>query len=156
MLSLFQISTTASWTSIAYTSWFGCSKYGGAPYDDSNPSMIFTPYGAFEGYKCDDDLRSPMTVLVFFWLYIILTAWVIMVRRLLNNPRSFLCMLWERGGLFLLLVGLEKEGRKRARKCGSKRKPCTRERVCACVCCVERESWKTVDFSLWLSNGVFC
>lgn len=38
--------------------------------------MLFTPYGAFEGYQCDDDARSPMTVLVFFWLYMILTAWV--------------------------------------------------------------------------------
>jgi hypothetical protein len=81
MLSLFQVSTLASWTSIAYTSWFGCSKYGGAPYDDSNPSMVFTPYGAFEGYRCDADSTSQLTVLMFFWLYIILTAWVIMVSK---------------------------------------------------------------------------
>jgi hypothetical protein len=38
--------------------------------------MIFTPYGAFEGYRCDEDLAYPLTVLIFFWFYIILTAWV--------------------------------------------------------------------------------
>jgi len=79
MLSLFQVSTLASWTSTAYTSWFGCSKYGGAPYDDANPSMVFTPYGTFVGYHCDVDAKSPVTVLFFFWIYIILTSWVIMV-----------------------------------------------------------------------------
>jgi hypothetical protein len=120
MLSLFQISTTASWTSIAYTSWFGCSKYGGAPYDDSNPSMIFTPYGAFEGYKCDDDLRSPMTVLIFFWLYIILTAWVIMVRNggfYVIQGLSFECYGRGGGGFFFscwLRERREEEGEKSA------------------------------------------
>lgn len=35
MLSLFQVSTLASWTSIAYTSWYGCENYIGAPYAGS-------------------------------------------------------------------------------------------------------------------------
>lgn len=39
MLSLFQVSTLASWTSIAYVSWYGCSEYAGSPYGDE-PSKV--------------------------------------------------------------------------------------------------------------------
>ena len=84
MLSLFQISTAASWTSIVYTTWFGCDNYLGDPYGSpeshTNPSMIRTVAGTFEGYRCDapSEERSPIYALFFFSLYIVLTAWVIM------------------------------------------------------------------------------
>jgi hypothetical protein len=54
MLSLFQVSTLGSWTSIAYISWFGCREYLYAGYDDANPSRIHTQAGVFEGFKCKD------------------------------------------------------------------------------------------------------
>jgi len=84
MLSLFQISTTASWTSIVYTTWFGCENYLGDPYNSpeshTNPSMIRTWAGTFEGFRCDapSEAREEITALFFFTIYIILTAWVIM------------------------------------------------------------------------------
>ena len=83
MLSLFQVSTLASWTGIVYTTWYGCSNYLGDPYggpDDNihNPSMIHTKFGSFEGYRCDADKPAPATAFYFFSFYIVLTSWVIM------------------------------------------------------------------------------
>ena len=78
MLSLFQVSTLASWTSIAYTSWYGCVNYLGHPYSSENPSMIQTNYGQFEGYRCDEDKENPYFVILYFHLYIVLTSWVVM------------------------------------------------------------------------------
>ena len=40
-----QVSTLASWTSIAYTSWYGCENFLGDPYgspSSDNPSIIHT------------------------------------------------------------------------------------------------------------------
>jgi hypothetical protein len=62
MVSLFQVSTLASWTSIAYISWFGCEHYVGSAYDDSNPSMIHTMAGDFQGFKCKESLHIYMYV----------------------------------------------------------------------------------------------
>jgi hypothetical protein len=78
MLSLFQVSTLASWSSVAYTSWWGCENFLKDPYSPDHPSMIHTMFGDFEGYRCDMDQAHPITSLFFFPLYIVLTAWVIM------------------------------------------------------------------------------
>jgi voltage-gated sodium channel len=42
MIALFQVSTLASWTSIAYVSWYGCENYIGSPYGEDNPTTIST------------------------------------------------------------------------------------------------------------------
>jgi voltage-gated sodium channel len=53
MVSLFQVSTLASWTSIAYVSWFGCRDYLQSPFDQSNPTTIHTSAGEFQGFQCE-------------------------------------------------------------------------------------------------------
>ena len=91
MMSLFQVSTLASWTSIAYTSMFGCRSYQQDPYngmnvpdangiwtEDAHPSRIFTRMGQFQGFRCDDNLPKPGLTFAFFSIYIVLTSWVIM------------------------------------------------------------------------------
>ena len=62
MLSLFQVSTLASWTSIAYTSWYGCENYLGDPYGAENPSVINTNAGMFQGFKYSRDRGVPVFV----------------------------------------------------------------------------------------------
>ena len=81
MLSLFQVSTLASWTSIAYTSWYGCENFLGDPYGNpssKNPSIINTMAGDFQGFRCDKDEPKPVVTFIFFSIYIVLTSWVIM------------------------------------------------------------------------------
>jgi len=80
MLSLFKVSTLASWTSIAYISWFGCENYIGSPYASGpHPSSIHTSFGTFQGFKCDsEDTSQPIVTGIFFACYILCTAWVIM------------------------------------------------------------------------------
>ena len=105
MTTLFQISTLASWTGIAYVSWcdfcsshgchyhlsinsfslllllsrFGCSNWAGSPYDESRPSRIETLVGTFEGFKCPEvDESQPLLTFLFFAFYVLITAWVIM------------------------------------------------------------------------------
>ena len=77
MVSLFQVSTLASWTSIAYVSWHGCENYGGSPYGDY-PSTITAMGTNFEGFKCDKNTPSPVSTGLFFAMYVLFTAWVIM------------------------------------------------------------------------------
>jgi voltage-gated sodium channel len=64
MITLFQVSTLASWTSIAYTSWYGCGNYNGDPYasamDDDPESVIHTSAGILQGFKC---MRDYMIIL---------------------------------------------------------------------------------------------
>ena len=62
MLSLFQVSTLASWTSIAYTSWYGCENYLGDAYGAEHPSVINTNAGIFQGFKCTRDRGVPLFV----------------------------------------------------------------------------------------------
>jgi len=78
MTSLFQVSTLASWTSIAYISWFGCNNFNESPYGEENPSRIDTMTGSFEGFKCTSNKPEPFLTGLFFASYILLTAWVIM------------------------------------------------------------------------------
>ena len=78
MLSLFQVSTLSSWTSMAYISWYGCENYLGSGYSDENPSKIENGPFDFEGFRCTSNIRSPMTTFTFFSVYIVLTSWVIM------------------------------------------------------------------------------
>lgn len=128
-----QVSTLASWTDLAYVSWFGCEAYLGSPYNKANwddtvddaaehKSRIHTIAGDFEGFKCksvmfflinqkptwlslcfsssslsvsslymtfsltlgDDNSGSPFITGIFFFLYILITAWVIMVKQTLS------------------------------------------------------------------------
>jgi len=81
MLTLFQVSTKASWTNIAYTSWWGCGNYEGDAYsseNSENPSTISTLVGDFQGYKCDLGSKKPLATGAFFSFYLVLTAWVVM------------------------------------------------------------------------------
>jgi len=83
MVTLFQVSTLASWTSIAYTSYFGCDAYLGDPYggggnSGANPSMYHTQLGSFQGHRCGISEAKPELTFVFFHTYIVLTSWVIM------------------------------------------------------------------------------
>ena len=102
MLSLFQVSTLASWTSIAYTSWYGCENYVGAPYAGSfvtdrdyappkdgapdhwggpssvHTSIVTTMAGNFQGFRCYAEKPQPVLTFLFFSFYIVLTSWVIM------------------------------------------------------------------------------
>ena len=84
MMTLFQTSTLGSWTSIAYTSWFGCSNYLGGPYtsappfQEENDSVLHTPFGIFQGFACGDEGAQPMATGIFFACYILITSWVIM------------------------------------------------------------------------------
>jgi len=78
MVSLFQVSTLASWSSIAYVSWWGCENYKGSPYGDDNGSNVHTSMGVFEGFKCDDSVAKPFATGVYFAVYILFTSWVIM------------------------------------------------------------------------------
>jgi hypothetical protein len=85
-----QVSTLTSWSSIAYVSWFGCSNYLKSPYANGegffgNPSRIFTlGDSVFEGFRCDEHSSNtqgnPILTAAFFSVYILFTAWVIMVR----------------------------------------------------------------------------
>jgi len=78
MMTLFQVSTLASWTSIAYVSWYGCNNFEASPYGD-HPSKIRTITGEFLGFKCEShDIRSPFTIALFFSFYILITSWVVM------------------------------------------------------------------------------
>lgn len=56
MISLLQVATLASWTQVAYTSWYGCGNYNGDAYaaaiDDEPPSKIHTEAGIVLGFKC--------------------------------------------------------------------------------------------------------
>ena len=88
MLTLFQVSTLASWSSIAYTNWFGCEAFVAGPYDDNNPSTFDAALNHFQGFKCKDNSSAqPFITALFFSAYILLTAWVIMVSR----RRSLCC-----------------------------------------------------------------
>jgi len=58
--------------------------------------MVFTPYGAFEGYHCDEDSAYPLTVLIFFWFYIILTAWVRGTNANLKYLKSGVGRMWDK------------------------------------------------------------
>ena len=86
MVALYQTSTLASWTSIAYTSYWGCATwlgdpYGGEPSSGGHASRVETPAGSFDGFRCDlPGLGKGNAALasVFFPIYIVLTAWVIM------------------------------------------------------------------------------
>jgi hypothetical protein len=81
MLSLFQISTLASWTTIAFTSWFGCEKFLAGLYDPTTErvsGVTSTQAGNFLTFQCNTNLPRPMFTFVFFTTYIILTSWVIM------------------------------------------------------------------------------
>ena len=75
------MSTLASWTSIAYTSWYGCGNYYGDPYGaDSagNAGRLHSELGAFQGFQCVASTAKPAFTFVFFSSYIVITAWVIM------------------------------------------------------------------------------
>jgi len=80
MLSLFHISTLASWTGIAYTSWYGCGVWGGDPYAaaDHPTSKIQTLTGQLAGFQCKEVIASPVTTFFFFTIYVIITAWVVL------------------------------------------------------------------------------
>ena len=84
MLSLFQVSTLASWTNMAYVSWYGCSNYLRSPYhgslydEESIPRRIDTGLSNFLGFQCSEDTPLPITTNLFFSIYILLTSWVIM------------------------------------------------------------------------------
>ena len=78
MLSLFQVSTLASWTGIAYTTWYGCGRYLGDPYNADLTPEFQTIAGTFVGYECIASTAKPVTAFFFFSMYIVLTAWVIM------------------------------------------------------------------------------
>ena len=82
------MATKASWTNIAYTSWWGCGMWGGDPYDWAdtrfvageveNPSILETMAGNWQGFKCDKFEKSPVAAAVFFAMFMVLTAWVVM------------------------------------------------------------------------------
>ena len=94
MLTLFQVSTLCSWTSIAYTSMFGCRSFWGDSYTGVNlpnattgewgdddavySSIINTKLGMFQGHRCDKDQAQPVLTFAFFSVYVVLTSWVIM------------------------------------------------------------------------------
>jgi hypothetical protein len=82
MITLFQVSTLASWTSIAYTSWYGCGNYNGDPYaaalDDDPPSIVTTTAGILQGFKCGKVTAKPVYTFIFFSIFVIISAWVIM------------------------------------------------------------------------------
>jgi hypothetical protein len=97
-----QVSTLASWSNIAYVSWFGCDNYlGNSPYGDKAKSLfnsneyeegkqyepssrIHTQVGTFEGFRCPQHIGSqgsggqPLLTYLFFGFYILITSWVIM------------------------------------------------------------------------------
>jgi hypothetical protein len=83
------VSTKASWTNVAYSSWWGCGNWGGDPYSELDtpfyagqssgyPSRVVTLAGVFQGYKCDEFVKAPVMTAVFFSSYLVLTAWVVM------------------------------------------------------------------------------
>jgi hypothetical protein len=92
MLTLFQVSTLCSWTSVAYTSMFGCRSFWGDAYIGSNlpnattgawddgayDSTISTKAGMFQGYRCDEDAPQPVITSMFFSIYVVITSWVVM------------------------------------------------------------------------------
>ena len=86
MVALYQTSTLASWTSIAYTSYWGCATWLGDPYggeasSGGHASRVETRAGSFDGFRCDlPGLGRGNAALAsaFFPIYIVLTAWVIM------------------------------------------------------------------------------
>eukprot|EP00615_Pteridomonas_danica_P015192 CAMPEP_0114379322 /NCGR_PEP_ID=MMETSP0102-20121206/2164_1 /TAXON_ID=38822 ORGANISM="Pteridomonas danica, Strain PT" /NCGR_SAMPLE_ID=MMETSP0102 /ASSEMBLY_ACC=CAM_ASM_000212 /LENGTH=86 /DNA_ID=CAMNT_0001534349 /DNA_START=830 /DNA_END=1087 /DNA_ORIENTATION=+ len=86
MISLFQVATLASWSSVAYTSWYGCGNYHGDPYytalsnnggedDDEIPSRVITMVGIVQGFKCRQVLAKPELVFLVFTLFGIISAW---------------------------------------------------------------------------------
>jgi len=78
MLTLFQVSTLAGWTNIAYVSWYGCDNFLESPYGDG-PSKIQTLTGEFQGMLCNkNSTASPLATTLFYSFYIIITAWVVM------------------------------------------------------------------------------
>jgi len=105
MLTLFQVSTCV-WSDTAYASWHGCNNYQKNPgYEITNPMKLRTPYGSFLGFRCAittsflksdvfsfvtenpiqmsggaKDIQSPYETFGFYYIYIITTSWVILVR----------------------------------------------------------------------------
>jgi general stress protein CsbA len=88
-LILSKVSTKASWTNIAYTSWWGCGNWQGDSYSElgspfypgqesDHSSRVITLLGVFQGFKCDEFRKEPVMTAVFFGCYLVLTAWVVM------------------------------------------------------------------------------
>lgn len=69
MLTLFQVSTLASWSDIAYISWFGCENYIGGPYIDGASDKIKTMAGDFLGYSCKK--KEPDKLSLIYITYIL-------------------------------------------------------------------------------------
>ena len=94
MVTLFQVACLTSWTSVAYTSWYGCGEFLGDPYaaaavSAGGPtSTIETNLGLFQGFKCSESYSTgkPVSVLSFFSVYLILAAWIVLV-----SPCSYQC-----------------------------------------------------------------
>ena len=95
---MFQISTLCSWTSVAYTSMWGCRSFFGDAYigdnlpnsttgewsDEAYPSTISTKFGEFQGFRCDNDQSQPELTIIFFSIYVVLSRlWNITMTQLL-------------------------------------------------------------------------
>jgi hypothetical protein len=69
---MFQVSTTTSWSNLAYTSMYGCDQYANSGYDgevNGNVSVKKTMWGNFKLWDCTkprkDDVFTPVFYVIF-------------------------------------------------------------------------------------------
>lgn len=86
MITLFQVSTLTSWSTVAYTSMYGCSRFEADPYSlmrdgeeqvVQDSRIVHTMAGRFQAYICNTDEGKPVAAFIFFTMFILLNAWVI-------------------------------------------------------------------------------
>jgi hypothetical protein len=82
ILTLFQVSTLASWAQVFSINYFGCDKYPGGLYVPGNssdvPPMIKSDVGEFHAIVCVSPNPEPLIATCYFFLYTVITAYVIL------------------------------------------------------------------------------
>lgn len=83
MMTLFQVSTLTSWTTIAYVNWHGCDTYPDG-YEQVNDheelEYARTLTGRLPTWECLKGNRQPIFTFIYFTSFTIIAAMVIMVR----------------------------------------------------------------------------
>ena len=82
MVTLFQGATLTGWAAASYTQIYGCDNYVEGFYtvlaDGEKPAMVDTMTGPMYSWECSDPSKQPLFSFLFFTVFTIITAMVIM------------------------------------------------------------------------------
>jgi voltage-gated sodium channel len=87
MMTLFQVSTLTSWTTLAYVNWHGCDTYSnGYVQVDDDRELLYAPTetGRLPTWQCLQANSQPIFTFIYFTSFTIIAAMVIMVIFLLQ------------------------------------------------------------------------